>query len=635
MPDINLNSDYSLLGQRISIGGVYSDFYEYPFGLPYRSFVYEDGFVPLYFDLIKYIRDNNSDTPGELPTTNKEFYIYAKPELRSQIGDDPIFAISWEGVPGTSYFRTGIKYRYWQSGDSDYGHWDAQSAFLFHYFNDGYLGVDPSNVTGADHWRNAIWFVYFSNIDGYGLPNDTKDRYGFMMEHYKGSVETAGDPYIYSGYTWPGANDYGVPLPDLDPSYPGEHRVFSYGSFFAQTIDGRGTGNFGRGIYTLFMGAMEEITEDKPGNFFEVDSETPELPGEGEYDPNGYDGKNDTNYALPTKSVLTSGLFQLFLPSPAELTAFSNYLWSSDYEDSLKRYGMKPMDNIVNFGIVPFDLTEKKGNSTELNLCGSPTGIHLTAANDAYFLKTAGTITIDPNKLSGSYLDYQNAHFSMFIPCIGFVSLRSTDVIGRSVTLQYRLDIATGDLIAYVIITKGSTQYYSYSFTGNCMYKLPLTSADYASYYRRQRQGVASLIGSGVSMIGGALAGMATGGPVGAMAGGMLSAVSSVSSAWDAVEGMKANFPEVQRGGDFTGSLSYLGYSNPYIIIDYPHTYTKGFYDFYSYPTMRKMRLSDCGGWTFVARVDLNGLSATIEEKNMIRALLKDGVYIKSPYLNN
>lgn len=128
---------------------------------------------------------------------------------------------------------------------------------------------------------------------------------------------------------------------------------------------------------------------------------------------------------------------------------------------------------------------------------------------------------------------------------------------------------------------------------------------------------------------------MATGGPVGAMAGGMLSAVSSVSSAWDAVEGMKANFPEVQRGGDFTGSLSYLGYSNPYIIIDYPHTYTKGFYDFYSYPTMRKMRLSDCGGWTFVARVDLNGLSATIEEKNMIRALLKDGVYIKSPYLND
>ena len=67
MPDIDLTKDYNLLGQRVNLGGVYSDFWVYPFGLPNRAIVYEEGFVPLSFDGIKYIRDNNTETPGELP----------------------------------------------------------------------------------------------------------------------------------------------------------------------------------------------------------------------------------------------------------------------------------------------------------------------------------------------------------------------------------------------------------------------------------------------------------------------------------------------------------------------------------------------------------------------------------------
>lgn len=633
MPDIDLTKDYNLLGQRVSIGGCYSDFYQYPFGLPYRSIVYEEGFVPLYFDTIKYIREHNTEHPGELPTTSKTYHIYAKPDLQSVIGSDPIFAISYEPVPSTDpqVFKIGFKCRDWQSGDSDYGHWNASGSFIYHYFNDGYAGVNPENVTGEDHWRNAFWFLYFSNIDGYGLPQDTKDRYGIMLAHYEGSVEYAGAPYVYDGYTFPAVNEYGVPAPELDPSYPGEHRVFQYGSFFAYTIDGNATAIFSRGIYTLFMGQFEEVPEDSPGDFFDLDDdETPPYPEAGDYDPNGYDGQNDINYPLPTKSVLTSGLFQLFIPNPAELQAFARYIWSSDYEQSLERFGLKPMDNIVNFGIIPFDLNQEKGSSVELELCGQTTGLYLTSAQRAYSFHDLGTIYIDPNKLSQSYLDYNDTNLNLYLPCLGFVKIRACEVVGRSVNITYRIDIATGDFIAYVAVIKNNTSYIMYSHTGNCMYKLPLTSADFASYYQRERQAITSMFSSGASAIGSALAGSALGGPVGAIAGGILSGAQSVNSIWDCVEGAKMNQPEVQRGGSFSGALAYLGYKTPFIVIDSPQPYRKGFYESFGYPTMRLMQLKDCKGLTQVARVNLDGVNATIEEKNMIRALLKDGVYIKS-----
>ena len=632
MPDLDLNKYYNFLGQRVKIGGVYSDFYQWAFGLPSRAIVYEEGYIPLYFDTIKYIRDHNTDNPGELPTVEKTYYIYAKPDLMPIIGSDPVFALAYSAVPNTSYFNIGFKIRSWQSGDSDYGHWDAQGAFTYHYYNDGYQGVDPADVQGEDHWRQAICFAYFSNIDGYGLPLDVKDRYGIVLQHYKYSVEAQGDPYVDEGYTWPSATEYGVPLPDLDPSYPGEHRVFSYGSFFVYDIDGRANAYFERGVYTAFMGQFEEMEESSPENWFEADDDdTPELPAEGEYDPNGYDGKNDTNFALPTKSVLTSGLFQLFLPTTAELQAFGQYLWSSNYEASLARYGMKPMDNIVNFGVIPFDMTSDEiGSSKELELCGSPTGVFLTAAKRAYYKATLGTITISSQKLSGSFLAFQNSNFNLYLPCIGFVQLKATDVIDRSISIQYRVDLATGDCIAYVITQKGSVKWLAYSYTGNCMYKLPLTSADYASYYQGMRHNATNFLSAGASVLGSTLAGFAAGGAPGAIAGGLMSGFQSISSMFDAAEGLKSNQPEVQRSGGFSGALGYLGYKIPYIIVDYPKPYRKGYNKYYSYPTMRSMELKNCSGWTQVARCDLSGLAATAAEKDMLRVLLKDGIYIKS-----
>ena len=630
MPDLDLTKYYNFQGQRVKVGGFYSDFYSYPWGLPYTSIVYEEGYIPLSFDLIKYIREHNSDNPGELPTTNKEFFIYARPELVPEIGSDPVMAIIWEEVPGTGRFRTGFKFRFWQYGGSDYGDWDAQGAYNYHYFNDGYVGVDPAAVTGEDHWRQEIRFIYMSNIDGYGLPEDVRDRYGVILQHYKGSVEAAGDPYVYDGYTFPAATDFGTPLPELDPSYPGSHHVFSYGTFFAGTIDGRASTMMGRGIYTAFMAQFEEAQDDSPENWFDIDDdEAPELP-DGDYDPEGYEGENDINEALPTKSVLTSGLFQLFYPTSAELQAFAQYLWSADYEDSLKRYGMKPMDNIVNFGIIPFDLSDIRGSSVEVELCGVPTGVNLSRAGQAYLKYTTSSIFVDSKKLSDSYLDYTQANFKLYIPCIGFVDLRGCDIINRSVGIQYRIDCSTGDLIANVIINKNTKAWIAYSFTGNCMFKLPLTSADYASYYRTERTGMLSMLGNVGSVVGAAMGGAAMGGPIGGFAAGLAAGVQSINSIWDASESLKMNAPNVQRGGSFSGSLSYLGYSVPYIIYDCPKVYRKGFYTSYSYPTMARMKLSQCSGWTQVARVDLDGISATSTEKEMIRALLKDGVYIKS-----
>ena len=134
-----------------------------------------------------------------------------------------------------------------------------------------------------------------------------------------------------------------------------------------------------------------------------------------------------------------------------------------------------------------------------------------------------------------------------------------------------------------------------------------------------------SAIGSG---LGGMIAGASMGGVAGAVAGGIVGGINSINSVWDSIESYTSAAPDVSRSGNISGAMPMLQKWQPYIVYVRQKEYRgKGHFNYFSAPVMREMKMSDCKGFTQVSKIRLD-FSATTEEKEIITALLKDGIFI-------
>ena len=653
-----------IFGQTIDRIPVYSDFLISRDSMPSTSNVViqsTPGVTSRPFDLVAYIKRRYNLEHPELggdafPTTTYTCSEYdpRTPEPHTDL--QKFFEVTVQYIHGESYgMSIGFKMRdVYTMEPEPVTQWNEQADYTWiDYIYDNttnYDGIDPTNITNADHEYHMLYFMHQS-IGEYNMPSNPLLKTGVMWR-----VNAYEQLIIGSGWTNVGANQMyvgnnlvsnpNVEGPDyytIQSGYPQEYTYectggvcYNYNAPYPYAL----CYNFGYNVWELLdiCGSWNPTPEEIPNSWFDVGEDPPELPTEGEYDPNGYEGFNPEDYDLPAKSILSSGMFQLYTPSTQELRLLSAWLWSSDSHDAYERWGLHATDAIVMLGCVPFDLSSIAGSSSNIKIMGTDTGVSCTTLTRAWHKQSLGSVTINANKLSGSYLDFTQTNISMYIPCVGIVPLKASDVINSSISVIYRLDILSGDFIAYLSITRYDNTmskiiggpFTLYTFTGNCMQLYPLSSANYAQYYMNQRQNLMNILAQGMGMVGDALS--LNPSNVG----------DRINSVWDSMNWLAYQTPEVTRTGSYTGGLTHLSRKVPYIIIDSPRPYRNrvngssydGFYKWYGYPTMRTMALKDCaissGGYTEVVRVKVDIPKATTEERLEIERLLKTGVVIKT-----
>lgn len=661
-----------LFGQTISRIPVYSDFLTGIDGFPspQNVVIQASGLTYHAFDLINYIKRRYNLEHPELggdafPTTTYVCSEYDPRTPEPHVTEQKFFEVCVGYQHGESYgMSIGFKIRdVYTMEPAPVTQWNEQADYTWidYLYDDStqYDGIDPTNIVEADHFYHMLYFMHQS-IGEYNMPADPLVKTGIMWRVNAYEKLYAENPWTNVGadVNYLGANlrdNSNIEGPDYYPvmaGYPDEYRydctggiIYNYGAPYPYSI----SYGFSYAVWQLLdvCGDWDVEPEDIPKTWFDNGEKPPELPEEGKYKPDGYEGNNPEDYDLPSKSILSSGMFQLYIPDTPNLRQLSQWLWSSDSKDAYDRWGMHAMDAIVMLGCVPFDLSSITGSSSNIQIMGEDTGVSCPVATQAWYKQTLGAVTIDSNKLSGSYLDFSNSSISMFVPCVGIVPLKASDVINSSIAIWYRVDLLSGDFIAYLSVTRYDNTmkqiiggpYTLYSFTGNCMQLYPLSSANYAQYYMSQRQNLMNIVGQGMGMVGDALSMM---NPF-SMGESLSNMGQRVSSMWDSMDWLKYQTPEVTRSGSYTGGLAHLGRKIPYIIIDHARPYRyqlegssyNGFYKWYGYPTMRTMKLSDCaissGGYTEVARVRVNIPKATTAERIEIENLLKSGVVIKTP----
>lgn len=314
------------------------------------------------------------------------------------------------------------------------------------------------------------------------------------------------------------------------------------------------------------------------------------------------DDTGTTPAIVPPTDGLGTGLNNVYNPTKAELQEFNAFLWSNDFVDTIKKILNDPMQAVIALQMIYCTPTTSSGGTI---VVGSiDTEVSSDIVTSQYTSINCGNVTIP--EYFQDYTDYSPyTEVIAYLPFIGFVNLEADDIIGSTVNITYTVDVFTGCCICEITVTKNNMSAVLYTFNGNCAVQLPLTSATHANIF-----GVLS--GASTAMLG-----IATGNPL-MLIGGVASA------------GMSAGKTSIGRSGSLGSNAGAMGCKKPYLLIRRPVAYNASHYNRYiGIPANETKLLSTLTGFTRVKNVHVENIeSATDKEKDLIQALLKEGVII-------
>lgn len=321
-------------------------------------------------------------------------------------------------------------------------------------------------------------------------------------------------------------------------------------------------------------------------------------------------GNNTANVTIsqntPVSSVKTSSLYTIWNPTQEQLNSLASFLWSTDFVDLIKKVLQSPMDAMISLALFP--IRPKTDGTHIINLGYVPSGVSALRVSDQFqTFQTSGLVI--PHKYN-SYLDYSPyTTAEIYLPFIGFQRLNINDVMGKTVSVVYNIDMLSG--ICTALVKVDDTTMYSYS--GNMAMFLPLSAGNWA----RMMTPIFGAVG-GVASMGAGIAGVMSGS---SLLGSTATAVSGAKS----LGNLEGN--AVSRSGEISGNAGILGDYQPFIVVtrpinDRPSTYNSNIGQTYN----KSVQLGTLSGFTIVDEAHVEGMSATETEKNEIERLLKEGV---------
>ena len=312
---------------------------------------------------------------------------------------------------------------------------------------------------------------------------------------------------------------------------------------------------------------------------------------------------------VPALSAVSTGFASIWVPTSSEVRALATYMWNTDIltVDWWKKLVADPLDLILGFYIFPITLTPDGTESVTLG--DVDTGVEMHYISDQYVDVDCGTIELA--EYWKAYIDYSPyTKLSIFLPYIGVRPLDIDDVMSRSLTLKYRVDLVSGACVAMIRVDGGSVerdrQAVLYQFSGVCATQIPVTSIQMGDILR------ASVT------LGTSIAAMATG--AGALSGALGVAASAANLA--------TTKPDIAHSGAIGSAAGLMGIQRPYLIIERPRAAIPKEQQAYTgYPSFIAESLDELAGYTEVEVTHLHNMTATQPEVDEIVQLLREGVF--------
>lgn len=358
--------------------------------------------------------------------------------------------------------------------------------------------------------------------------------------------------------------------------------VGSYGIMAGEKQDGS--------TVTVSFNNTDDFIEDFPDDDTDVPDD-PLDPGEGQ----------------PVKAVSGLSLMtKTYVIEPAQMRKLGAFLWSPSFTDAILNLNQSPIENILSCKVlpvaVPHDSTQKyiKLGNVVTDAQAYPVAQNTNIAID---IKPGGFLIAEKYH---NFLDYTATKITVFLPFCGFYELDTNAIMGKYIDFKYYVDIITGVCKVTLFIKNIAGAWVPIQeFNGQIGFDIPLTAQNRASQELAQ---VTSLASGVMGIARGDIMGTVSG-----LAGGVIRPKDNIQS-----KGSASPVCNMMTSHDV-----YLTIERPKV--QYPSNYGR----VYGYPCFLTLTLQKCKGFTQCYNVDVDNVSATDTEKDLIKQALESGVYIR------
>ena len=378
---------------------------------------------------------------------------------------------------------------------------------------------------------------------------------------------------------------------------PKDTSAYMYCELFPNETNGHMYGNIG------FCKKGEKTstfikTDSGDGSTFTAHDGTDGSDGYTKDDDKGYDDNKDKDDDDNDTNVLSSGIGVLtstFHMTKERLVQLGQFLWGSSIFDEFSLINNNPIENIISCKAIPYAIS---GTTQEITLGNVKTGVNGEKISQNFSKQTIGSVAIAEHYKN--FLDYAPyTNVIIYLPYIGFKELDTSLVMGKTLRIEYTLDVITGGCLAQIYVGKIRL----YEFTGNIGVDISITASNRA-------QVESAYINAGVGVVSSAMSGNVTG------------AVNSI---------IGAATSQYHYSGTGNPSPSCVASTNRtcYVVIDRPqYQPLKAFNHTRGRMCCLSKTIGSLKGYTVCDRnIDISGISATDEEKEEIVNILSTGFF--------
>lgn len=333
--------------------------------------------------------------------------------------------------------------------------------------------------------------------------------------------------------------------------------------------------------------------------------------GNANVDPNNY--VTETPLTKPTLSTV-SAFNRTFAVNYTAIRGLADWLWNADetvFEEIISGLGLmgeRPIEGIIDIRMYPFDvatlLTTAGTQVIKIGRTNSPvSGLIVSTADNAIIDLGSCTFT---NKFK-SFLDYSPyTEARLYIPYCGVIPIDTAEFMGHEISAKMIVDIVTGACTVLIYKDKIITYYAQ----GTCGVSIPFTGTDSAQFAQ--------------SVLGGVI-----NGTIDVVSGAASKDVGKITSGAGELFSGFATPVQYATGGSSTPSCGNWQPQYAYFIIDRPTPIPPDDYGHcVGYACEIYDTLSNFSGYTVINNADLSGFAATETEKQMIKSLMQEGIYL-------
>lgn len=371
---------------------------------------------------------------------------------------------------------------------------------------------------------------------------------------------------------------------------PGTHEDVTSTAQAILTYKGQGTGK----ILPPLDGSTISFTHGSTDEFieqFEDDIDTPDTP-----DGTSPESKQQTYSGI---GVMTKS----YVVDKGRLQRLGNFIWSYNFYDFIQNLNSSPIENIVSIKMYPFTIPHGEDDeiilgNVETGIMGGPIDVDY---NCKHVINPSGTTIAKKYPQKYNYLNSNVfTKLSIFLPYIGFKELDASVFLDHELKVEYIVDILTGSCVAMIYADDVPIVQHN----GLMGLDIPISAMNRAQV----EAGIIQSVGQTAM----ALSQQNLGGAVS-------SAMSILSQSY-----------HTETKGTASPSCNSFITHDVFYILEAPEVqFPSGYAHAHGLPLFLTKSLNKVHGFTVCDNVDTSGIQgATLEEKEMIKQALEEGVYL-------